>query len=37
MEGVPNCSYDFVHSSHCLEHLRDPREGLKNWFRIVDI
>ncbi len=35
MEGVPDSSYDFVHSSHCLEHLRDPREGLKNWFRIL--
>ena len=25
----------FVHSSHCLEHLVEPREGLKNWFRIL--
>lgn len=28
-------TYDFVHSSHCLEHLRDPREGLVNWLRVV--
>ena len=35
MAGVPDGSYDFVHSSHCLEHLNDPQEGLKNWFRIV--
>ncbi|HEU4620702.1 MAG TPA: methyltransferase domain-containing protein [Burkholderiaceae bacterium] len=35
MSGVPDASYDFVHSSHCLEHLRDPVEGLQNWFRIV--
>ena len=35
MAGVPDEEYDFVHSSHCLEHLVDPREGLKNWFRIV--
>jgi SAM-dependent methyltransferase len=27
--------YDFVHSSHCLEHLKDPCEGLKNWFRVI--
>ena len=27
--------YDFVHSSHCLEHLVDVREGLMNWFRVV--
>jgi SAM-dependent methyltransferase len=35
LEGVPDESYDFVHSSHCLEHLRDPREGLLNWIRVV--
>src|SRR3546814_3492720 len=33
--GVADESYDFVHSSHCLEHLRDPEEGLRNWFRIL--
>jgi SAM-dependent methyltransferase len=30
-----DATYDFVHSSHCLEHLADPREGLLNWFRVV--
>jgi SAM-dependent methyltransferase len=35
MEGVPDDSFDFINSSHCLEHLRDPGEGLKNWLRIV--
>lgn len=35
MVGVPDGKYDFVHSSHCLEHLVDPREGLKNWLRVV--
>jgi len=35
MSGIPNDQYDFVHSSHCLEHLRDPEEGLRNWFRIL--
>ncbi len=35
MGGVPDESYDFVHSSHCLEHLQDPFEGLKNWSRIL--
>jgi SAM-dependent methyltransferase len=35
LETVANNSYDFVHSSHCLEHLVDPQEGLKNWFRIL--
>lgn len=35
LQGIADGSYDFVHSSHCLEHLRDPVEGLKNWFRVV--
>lgn len=35
MAGVPDGKYDFVHSSHCLEHLVDPRAGLKSWLRIV--
>lgn len=33
LEGVADGAYDFVHSSHCLEHLHDPREGLAHWFR----
>lgn len=35
LAGVADGEYDFVHSSHCLEHLVDPIEGLKNWFRVV--
>ncbi|TGY90309.1 SAM-dependent methyltransferase [Marinicauda algicola] len=35
MAGVEDGRYDFVFSSHCLEHLRDPFEGLKNWLRVV--
>jgi SAM-dependent methyltransferase len=35
MTGVPDGHFDFVHSSHCLEHLHDPAEGLRNWFRIL--
>ena len=35
MAGVPDGMYDFVHSSHCLEHLVNPLEGIKNWVRIV--
>lgn len=35
MEKAANESFDFVFSSHCLEHLRDPAEGLRNWFRIL--
>ena len=35
LAGVADEAYDFVHSSHCLEHLDDPREGLVNWLRVV--
>jgi SAM-dependent methyltransferase len=35
MEGVEDNTFDFVHSSHCLEHLNDPAEGLRNWLRVV--
>ena len=35
MTGVPDEKFDFVHSSHCLEHLHDPEAGLRNWFRIL--
>lgn len=35
LSDVRDEQYDFVHSSHCLEHLLDPRQGLKNWFRVV--
>lgn len=35
LDGVTDASFDFVHSSHCLEHLTDPAEGLRNWLRVV--
>lgn len=35
MAGVPDESQDFVHASHCLEHLDNPGEALKTWFRIL--
>ena len=35
MEGVPDNHFDFVHSSHCLEHLVNPAIGLKNWLRVT--
>jgi SAM-dependent methyltransferase len=35
MQGAADESFDFVFSSHCLEHLRDPEEGLGNWFRVL--
>jgi ubiquinone/menaquinone biosynthesis C-methylase UbiE len=35
MIGVADSSYDFVYSSHCLEHMRDIHESLRNWVRIL--
>jgi SAM-dependent methyltransferase len=35
MAGVPDNTFDFVYSSHCLEHMRDVAEALKNWTRIT--
>jgi predicted SAM-dependent methyltransferase len=35
--GVRDESYDFVHSSHCLEHMHDPKEALLNWFRVLKV
>jgi SAM-dependent methyltransferase len=34
MNDVDDESYDFVHSSHCLEHVNDPHVALQNWVRI---
>lgn len=36
MSGVEDGAYNFVHSSHCLEDLEDPIEGLSNWVRICE-
>lgn len=35
LASVADETVDFVHSSHCLEHLVDPVEGLKNWLRVL--
>jgi SAM-dependent methyltransferase len=35
MAGVADESFDFVFSSHCLEHMFDPLEALQNWMRIL--
>ena len=35
MPGVADGAYDFVYSSHCLEHTREVPEALWNWVRII--
>ena len=41
-DGDANCitkyvheEYDFVYSSHCLEHMRDPEAALREWWSLV--
>ena len=35
LAGISDESFDYVYSSHCLEHMYDVRIALKNWFRVV--
>lgn len=35
MEGVPSDTYDFVYSSHTLEHVLDPVATLARWWKIL--
>ncbi len=35
LASVPDASYDFLHASHCLEHMREPASALANWIRVV--
>lgn len=35
LEKIENEAYDFVYSSHTLEHMSDPAEALINWWRVV--
>lgn len=35
LANVFDNSFDFLYSSHCLEHLCAPAEALENWLRVV--
>lgn len=35
LSGVPDDHYDFLHASHCLEHMVDVFEALRHWARVV--
>ena len=35
LEGVRDGSFDFVYSSHTLEHVANASEALCNWYRVV--
>jgi len=35
LDGIPDGAYDFVLSSHCLEHLANPIAALREWARVT--
>jgi len=35
LEQVPSDSYDFVLSSHCLEHVANPLKAIAEWKRVL--
>ena len=35
MENVDDETFDFLYSSHCLEHMRDAEIALRNWIRVI--
>ena len=35
LEFIRNSSYDFVISSHCIEHLANPIQGISEWIRVL--
>ena len=34
LASVKDNTYNFVHSSHCLEHMMDPKIAIKHWVRV---
>lgn len=35
LSNITDESFDFLYSSHCLEHMRDPVDSMTNWLRVV--
>ena len=35
LDYLKKSSYDTVHSSHCLEHMFDPKKTIQDWFELV--
>jgi len=35
LANVPDAAFEFLYSSHCLGYLRDARDALNNWLRVV--
>ena len=37
LHGVGDESFDFVYSSHCLEHMENPMLAISNWLRVLKL
>ncbi len=35
LHSIENASYDYVLSSHCIEHMANPLQGLAEWIRVL--
>jgi len=35
LAGIKDESLDFIHSSHCLEHLENFTDAMSNWIRVL--
>lgn len=35
LDGINNSCFDFIYSSHTLEHLEDPVAALKRWWQVL--
>ena len=35
LSKIPDSYYEWVYSSHCLEHLTDPVVAIGNWWRVL--
>lgn len=35
MDHVDDATFDYVHSSHLLEHIEEPEIAVRNWWRVL--
>ena len=35
MQSINDNTFNFIHSAHCLEHMKNPQIALDNWLRIL--
>jgi SAM-dependent methyltransferase len=35
LQGIDDATFDFVYSSHCLEHMVDVASSIRNWIRVL--